>query len=150
VEYEFMTSDTLTLQINVLAPPGGVGYCLQKGKEELVDCQQSSGEDLTFRVPVRLGTRKDGGPNFLGAFTQGPPKDRFIYLTIGNHGSSDHPGGWNQRAKVKLTGITRPLINECQRKGGVLSASFEGTAKDGTPACASVPLVDGGWAVVPA
>lgn len=142
-----MKKEELGLEITVLSPPRGVGYCLQKGKDEKVGYQQSSGNDLTFRLRVRLGIRKDGGPNFLGEFTAGPPRDRFVYVNIG--GDKDHPDGWHRRAKVKLSGITMPLIEECQRKGGLLSTSFEGTGKDGTPACASVPLV-GGWEVIPA
>ncbi len=141
-----MKEEQLSLEITVLSPPPGVGYCLQKGKNGMAGYQLSSGNDLTFRLLVRLGTRKDGGPNFLGEFTQGSPQDRFVYVNIG--GDDDRPDGWHRRAKVKLSGITMPLIKECQRKGGLLSASFEGTGKDGTPACASVPLV-GGWEVIP-
>ena len=51
---------------------------------------------------------------------------------------------WQRRAKVPLAGITWTMI----KKGSVIEAHIEGTARDGGPACATVPLLGGGWKVV--
>jgi hypothetical protein len=45
---------------------------------------------------------------------------------------------------VPLSDITEKLI----RSGRRLEARFNGTARDGGPACATVPLLDGGWRTV--
>ena len=39
----------ITLEIGLIAPPKGVGFCLQKGKSEKVDYQVSKGKDIRFR-----------------------------------------------------------------------------------------------------
>jgi len=54
------------------------------------------------------------------------------------------PSCWTRRAKVPLAGITDALI----ATGEILEARFAGTARDGGPACATVPLLDGGWHAV--
>jgi hypothetical protein len=56
---------------------------------------------------------------------------------------------WDRRAKVSLKGITPQLIAAVkQQPGAHLEARIAGTAADGGPACATVPLLEGGWRVV--
>jgi len=50
---------------------------------------------------------------------------------------------WQRRAKVPLDGITWSMI----KKGSVIEARISGTARDGGPACATVPLLGGGWRI---
>jgi hypothetical protein len=52
---------------------------------------------------------------------------------------------WSRRIKVPLTGITWPLIKKAQgQPGSVLVANIPGRGKDGSPSCATVPIL-GGW-----
>jgi hypothetical protein len=54
----------LYLSIKLVSPPSGVGFCLQKGKDELVNYELSTGEDIVFTLQVRVNQGKDGQPNF--------------------------------------------------------------------------------------
>jgi len=140
----------IRLRIRVVDPPSGVVFCLQRGRNELVSPVMADGSDMSFDLSVRLGELPDGsGPNFLGSFTQGPVSARFVYVNSGTI-AGQSSSGWRRRAKVPLTGIDAALIEEALRsEDSVLEARIAGRAKDGGPACASVPLLDGGWCVVP-
>ena len=137
----------LPLRITVVHPPNGVTFRLQRGKDGLAPATQTSEERLSFDFKVRLGKRPDGMPNFLGAFAQGPPAGRFVYVNSGT--SAGQIGScWTRRAKVPLTGITWELIEQVlSNPNAVLEARIAGTARDGGPACATVPLLAGGWTI---
>jgi hypothetical protein len=86
--------------------------------------------------------------NVLGDFALGPPAGRFVYVNAGTlAGQAD--SCWTRRAKVKTAGITPALVDETlATPGAVLEARIAGAGRDGTPCCATVPLLDGGWRVV--
>ncbi|HEY9421345.1 MAG TPA: DUF5990 family protein [Thermoanaerobaculia bacterium] len=141
----------LPLRITVLHPPPGVTFRLQRGqggKADLVAPTSASAERLTFDLTVRVGNdRQDGPPRLLGPFAQGPPASRFVYV---NSGTLAGQAGscFTRRAKVHLAGISWQLIEEAMSKpDAALEARIRGAAKDGGPACATVPLLDGGWKV---
>lgn len=138
-----MEERIVQLQIRMLRPPVGVQWCLQRGSSDLVSPAIGTGKDLTFECEVRARLAADGGGvRFLGPFTQGPPKARFIYLCAGTS-AGQHGSVWTRRAKIPLAGITWDM---CSRPGAKLVAEFEGTAKDGGPACATVKFPQaGGW-----
>jgi len=50
---------------------------------------------------------------------------------------------------VPLGGITSDLIAAALAGDVALEARIEGTARDGGPACATVPLLGDGWRLVP-
>ena len=137
----------ITLFINLVNPPKGVGFCLQKGKDELVDYVISKGKDLVFELSARIKEGKDGSPVFLGDYTQGTPKERFVYICSGKRaGQADTL--WDRRAKIPLSYITWPQIEKATYSSKLkLIASYEATGKDGGPSCATVPLTDGGWKI---
>lgn len=138
----------LRLRITVVNPPSGVTFRLQRGKDELSPPAQASEEQISFDFEVRIGgNRPDGRPNLLGAFAQGPPASRFVYV---NSGTLAGQAGscWTRRAKVPLTSITWEQIEEVlSTENAVLEARIAGTARDGGPACATVPLLEDGWKV---
>jgi hypothetical protein len=139
-------AEAIRLRITVVDPPAGVALRMQRGREELVEPVRSSARRVTFEFDARVGTRTGGLPNFLGDFVQGPPDKRFVYINSGTMaGQPDSP--WSRRAKVPLFGISARLIAEVRRAGGILSAEYEGTGRDGGPSCATVPLVGGDWHV---
>ena len=74
---------------------------------------------------------------------------RFSYLAAGRR-AGDTTSCWDRRAKVALAGITPAVLAAWRATpGAVLEARIAGTARDGGPACATVPLLGGGWQVGP-
>lgn len=138
----------LPLRITLVHPPRDVVFCLQRGRTEIVSPVRATGEDLSFDLTVRVRDgRPDGLPNFLGPFTQGPPAGRFVYVNSGTS-AGDVASRWTRRAKIQLSGITWPLIEEAlAAPDAVLEARIAGTSRDGGPACATVPLLEGGWRI---
>lgn len=139
-------SEQLTLRIVIEGPPAGIDFGLQKGhgsNYETVQTQRSKKEDLRFEFNVEVKEGKDGSPNFLGAFAQGPPQERFVYLDIGTcAGQTGTP--WSRRLKIPLHGINWKLIEQVTKSSQVLETRVEGTGKDGGPTCGTVkPFV--GW-----
>ncbi len=141
----------LPLRIVVDNPVPGVAMALQRGasgKAELLAPTDRSEGALVFDFAVRVdGALPDGRPRLLGPCVQGPPDGRFIYLCISQSaGQCGSP--WTRRAKVPLGGIDWGLI-EARSPEDRLSATFNGRGHDGTPACATVPLISPGWRALP-
>jgi hypothetical protein len=80
---------------------------------------------------------------------QGRPGARFVYANSGTYaGEATSP--WGRRAKVPLPDLPAPLAAAWDAAPTqVLEARVAGTAKDGGPAAATVPLLGGGWRLVP-
>lgn len=137
----------MPLRITLAGPPHGVLFCLQAGMGELIGQQRSTGEDLIFDFVIRVAEAGTGGmPRFLGHFVQGPPSARFVYICSGTYaGESD--SSWSRRAKIPLYGITAELVEQMRKTpSSRLEVRINGKARDGGPACATVPLLDG-WRV---
>jgi hypothetical protein len=124
----------ISLRIILERPPAGIDFALQEGHGsafEVVQKQRSKGGDLEFEFTVTAKAGKDGSPNFLGPFVQGPVGERFVYINIGTYaGQTDTC--WSRRLKIPLSGITWDML----RSGKVLVAHVPGTGKDGSPSCA--------------
>ena len=138
----------VNFRIILESPPTGVDYGLQKGggsNYEVTQKQRSKTGDLRFEFDARVKEGKDGQPVFLGPFVQGPPHERFVYLDIGTYaGQSDTP--WGRRLKIPLRGITWNEVKQASRGTNLLETRVPGTAKDGSPTCATVkPFA--GWKV---
>lgn len=139
----------LPLRITLEAPPAGVQFCLQGRPGELFDRKRSSGKDLSFDFSIRVAPGKTAGSlRFSGPFTQGPPAERFVYICSGTL-AGQAGTEWTRRAKVPLKGVTNDQVARIRKSAGArLEARIRGMAKDGGPACATVPLLDG-WRLVP-
>jgi hypothetical protein len=135
-----MADQNVTLRIVVENPP--VRFAIQRGKDELLEGKAVGAKQLVFEFSVRARDDGSGAPNFLGPFAQGPVGGRFVYVNSGTMGG-DMDADWQRRAKVPLSGITWTMI----KKGLIIEARIAGTARDGGPACATVPLLGGGWTV---
>jgi hypothetical protein len=128
-----MADQNVSLRIIVENPP--VHFAVQRGKDELVEATSANAKQQVFEFSVRA--RDDGSgsaPNFLGPFAQGPVGGRFVYVN-----------SRGRRAKIPLSGITWSLIKKAA--GSVIEARIAGTARDGGPACATVPLLGSGWEI---
>jgi len=131
--------DEVHLRIRVAAPPSNVRFQVQRGRDGLFPSVRRSSASIEFEFPVRVGTQKDGSPNFLGPFAQGPPRARFVYINSGTL-AGDVQSCWTRRAKVPLIGIGWALIKKARSSGAVVETEIAGVAGDGGPACGTVPL----------
>lgn len=138
----------LPLRITLVNPTPGVIFALQRGRTELVTPVISSGDELSFDFSVRVGSREDEMPNFLGSYVQGPRGGRFAYVNSGTlAGQLD--SCWTRRAKVGLKGIGWDSVDSVlTQPSSFLEAKIAGRAGDGGPACATVSLLDAGWTIV--
>jgi len=136
------------LRIIVRDPLGGVELRLQRGRDELVPPVARSASAAIFEFALDTRTQPDGGTALRGPEMQGKPGARFVYINSGTYaGQSDSP--WGRRAKVSLTGVSEELIaSALARPGSVIQATIDGRGRDGGPAAATIPLLDGGWHVV--
>jgi hypothetical protein len=136
----------LTLKIVLENPPSGVDFGLQKGsgnKYETIQIQRFSDKSLEFEFPVTVTLTKEGIPNFLGEFVQGPTSQRFVYIDIGTY-AGQKGTFWSRRLKIPLTGITLNTIKELTTNGNkILEARVPGTGKDNGPNCATVKQFTG-------
>ena len=122
---------------------------LQRGAE-IVQSQPSVGDALEFvgelRVKDVTASARQRPPVFLGPDTQGPAADRFLYVAW----TGETQGGRARfrRLKVPLSGVTWSQIDAVGRDPtATLVATVAGRDRHGGPACATVPLLDGGWQV---
>jgi hypothetical protein len=138
----------IPIRITLVAPPAGVLYALQRGKDERVSPVRSEGSDLVFSLTLTLAGRLESGfPRFTGAFAQGPADQRFVYIRIGVP-ACDLSSPWSRRAKIHLSGITWEMVEEVQATPkAVIAARFAGKDKKGEPACASIWPLEEGWKV---
>jgi hypothetical protein len=139
----------LPLRIVVDQPIPGVALALQRGsgtKFDLVGPALASADALVFDLDITLdGSSAVGGPRLLGRFVQGPPTARFVYISVGaSAGQIGSP--WQRRVKVPLGAITLKSI-ETLAPGERLTAHIASRGRDGTPACATVPILPPGWRV---
>ena len=129
-----MNQSPVTLRIILEKPPAGVDFALQEGHGrpfDLIQKQRSKGGDLEFEFSVNAKDGKDGSPNFLGSFVQGPVGERFVYINIGTYAGQENTP-WSRRLKIPLSGITWDML----RSGKALVGHVPGTGKDGGPSCA--------------
>jgi hypothetical protein len=135
----------LPLRITVLHPPAGVDFRLQQRREELVPPVRQTEAEIHFEFTLRVRAAGDGSPVLNGAAAQGPPAGRFVYVNSGTR-AGQKGSCWNRRAKVPLATLGWELIEAVlEAPGRVLEARIYGAARDGGPACATVPILGGGW-----
>lgn len=141
-------NEELNFRIILESPPPGVDYGLQKGggsDYEVTQKQRSKTGDLQFEFSARFKEGKEGEPVLLGPFVHGPPQERFVYIDIGTYaGQTDTP--WSRRLKIPLRGITWDAVKQASRAAHCLEARVSGTAKDGSPSCATVKPFSG-WKI---
>ncbi len=142
--------DTLTLRVTIESPLPGVALAVQKGRDELIAPIGADADAVTFQVPAQLRLRPDGTLALAGPIVQGPAGAKFLYVTVGKRAGQPF-SPWDRRVKVPLEGIPGDMLREAAASSGmVLAARIHGRAKDGGPACASVPLLGDGWKLEPA
>ena len=126
----------IRMRIVIERPVPGVRHSLQSGDRDVLDPKASkAGEALAFDFPVRVAP----GPKFLGdQVRREGPERRFVYIRIGTS-AGDCTSPWSRRMKIDIHDIPQSLLDRAIA-GGVVELTVNGTAKDGTPACATVPV----------
>ena len=126
----------IRMRLVVEAPLPGVAHSLQDKKNNPVDAKVSQdGEPLAFDFPVRIGP----GPKYYGEQVRSEgPERRFVYIAIGKQ-AGDCTSPWSRRMKIDIHDLAAPLLDRALA-GERLVGTVAGTGKDGTPACATVPV----------
>ena len=97
---------------------------------------------VSFVTEITVKPGAAGAQDFSGAAVHGKRGERFFYLSWS--GEKAGVREMFRRIKIHLRDLTPAQISRAI-KGGVLVARVHAVAKDGGPACASVPLLGGGW-----
>jgi hypothetical protein len=135
----------VTLRLALLDPPAGVAWAVQLGRTDLLPPASVTRDKVSFEIPLEIVSGASGEPRLRGAAVQGPASARFVYVNSGSRAGAVG-SGWDRRAKVHLASV--PLETLRARPASealLLHGEITGTAKDGGPACASVPLLRGKW-----
>jgi hypothetical protein len=121
-------------RITIEHPVPGVLHSLQSKERVPLDPKRSeAGEPLSFDFPLRIGP----GPKYFGDQVQREgPERRFAYIRVGQ-AAGDHASPWSRRMKIDIDDTDPALLDEAT-KGGILVLTVDGTAKDGSPVCATV------------
>lgn len=140
----------VNLRINLLNPPIGVDFGLQKGSGNnytIVQKQSATTNNLIFEFPILIkdDDEKKQLPKLSGDFVQGS-SDKFVYIGIGTY-AGQFDSAWSRRLKVPLTGINWEQVEQLYNNpNAVLETFVSGTANDGSPNCATVkPFA--GWLI---
>lgn len=139
---------TLAARIVVVDAPTGILFALQRGKGSQgrsVSAIRADGRDLSFAFEINVVVT-GGAVQYTGDFVQGKPGERFVYINSGTLAGEHSP--WTRRAKITLESLSVATVERALATSGIVESRFQGTARDGGPSCATVPLVGGGWIVV--
>jgi hypothetical protein len=140
------TPAELQIILVLTAPPSGVQFAVQHGRDGLLQPYASTAETISFAITLSIGpTLADGSFNFRGPFAQGTPADRFVYVNSGGY-AGQLGTHWERRAKIKLAGIPRHLVETAAGDANcAIEGRIPGTARDGGPVCATVPPGSISW-----
>jgi len=125
-------------------PVAGVLHSLQEDDAPLDPKRSKAGEPLAFDFPLRIERVVGGGAKFFGRQVrrEGPLR-RFVYIRVGTC-AGDMASPWTRRMKIDIHDID-PALLDAAMTGGVLGGTINGTAPDGSPACATIRPVN--WTV---
>jgi Family of unknown function (DUF5990) len=102
-------------------------------------------DSLAWTTEVAVQTAAQGALDFAGSAVHGKRGERFFYLSWS--GEQDGQRGMFRRVKIHLRDLTAVQVAQGVTTNRILVARVHAVAKDGGPACASVPLIDGVWKV---
>ena len=124
----------IRIRIVIEQPVAGVLHSLQEDDRPLDPKRSRAGEPLSFDFPVRVGP----GPKFFGKQVrpEGPVR-RFVYVRIGQS-AGDYTSPWSRRMKIDIHDIDQSLLDRAMSGDGLIELTVNGTAKDGSPACATM------------
>jgi hypothetical protein len=149
----------LRLRIDCAKPPDPTRHGAEFGLQEkragdwvLHSGTKQPNGDFIFDFECDVKPKGPGAPpDFGGQFVHGKPGERFVYLSWKPRGwtpGEPEPGAPHcvRRMKIHLKSVQWLQVEEALGGDSRLEARVAGTATDGGPNCASVPLI-GGWQV---
>ncbi|HEY9216853.1 MAG TPA: DUF5990 family protein [Phenylobacterium sp.] len=95
-------------------------FGLQSAKGEIVGGEPHEG-GLAFNFTMRVKAGPDG-PVFVGPAASGPADGRFVYLSW----KAAERGGYINRIKAKLVGVTWEMVKQAQASGRPIVADLTG------------------------
>jgi hypothetical protein len=130
----------IRVRLVIEQPVPGVLHSLQQDDAPLDPKRSKAGEPLTFEFPLRIASQANGAPRFFGPQVrrEGLVR-RFVYVRIGTS-AGDCASPWTRRMKIDIHDIDPALLDRAA-KGALLEGTINGTAKDGSPACATIKPV---------
>ena len=125
-------------RIVIEQPVPGVLHSLQQDDAPLDPKRSKAGEPLAFDFPLSIELPNDNHrPKFFGKQVRREGLERrFVYIRIGTS-AGDWTSPWRRRMKIDIHDIDEGLLDKAA-KGGLLTGTINGTAKDGSPACAKI------------
>jgi hypothetical protein len=131
---------SILVRVCVTDPVPGCAYGLQRRDGGVDQIQVGAGVALQFTtsVTLRLTAESTRDPRWL--HVHGPRHGRFLYVTSGTL-ADQATSCWTRRAKVPLLGIDAAVPLTLDVMPPLIDATIAGRARDGGPACASVPLL---------
>ena len=127
-------------RVRVVNPLPGCAYALQQNDGSVDQVQVAGAEELLFTASITLKLTPEDTFDPRGMYVHGPRQGRFLYLCSGTL-AGDASSCWTRRAKVPLQGMEAAVPRVLEAMPPIIEASIAGQARDGGPACASVPLV---------
>jgi hypothetical protein len=127
----------VAMRIVIEQPVPGVRHSLQDRNGGPLDPKASAaGEPLVFDFTIGV----EPGPRFFGdQVRREGPQRRFVYIRIGDL-AGDPASPWSRRMKIDIHDMPAALL-EAAEGGTRIELVVGGTGKDGTPACATVPVM---------
>lgn len=148
-----MDNCNLHLKLQLVEPPLGYAFCLQRGKGskserlDYIEVDRAEDSKIEFELEVTVKTAKSSSePDFFGPYVQGTVGARFFYLCVGNLVRDGEPQ-WAGRVKIPFTGIDWPKVDAATNTNCYLFARYRASNDNGGPVFASVKLLYDGWAV---
>jgi len=139
-------ADQIEIRVRLVIeqPVPGVLHSLQQDDAPLDPKTSKAGEPLAFDFPLRIERTGEGAYKFFGPQVrrEGPVR-RFVYVRIGTS-AGDRASPWTRRMKIDIHDIDTALLAKAA-EGALLVGTINGTAKDGSPACATIRPVS--WRV---
>jgi hypothetical protein len=131
---------SILARVRVTDPVTGVAYGLQQRNGEVDQVQIAAHADLVFTTSLTLRMIGEATRDPWGLHVCGPRHGRFLYITSGT--LAEQAGScWTRRAKVSLAGIDAAVPLTLDVMPPLIETTIAGRARDGGPACASVPLL---------
>jgi hypothetical protein len=139
---------TIRMRIVIEQPVAGVLHSMQEDDAPLHPKQSTAGEPLAFDFSVRVTPATgETAPKFSGKQVRREGKERrFVYVRIGT-AAGDPASPWSRKMKIDIHDVDPALLEQAMA-GQVLEGRLNGTARDGSPACATIRPVT--WRVLQA
>jgi hypothetical protein len=123
-------------RIVIERPVPGVLHSLQDNDAPLDPKASQAGEPLAFEFPLRIERTANGAKFFGKQVRREGLMRRFVYVRVGT-AAGQRMSPWTRRMKIDIHDI-EPSLLDAAIAGGVLEGTVCGTAKDGSPACATI------------